>query len=316
MKRFSPKSRWVPGVVVAGLAMAAPAWADRADALYAVLVLRTGGCGGTLPAAPALRYNAVLDSAAERWATGSSLSLAAERSGYGAKSTAGVHITGSGSSTVQQLRRSSCRILVDPNLKEIGVYHRGWDTWIVLASARSTESGTHTAPAMKVAQTLPFVRGQLPTARPPTATTLSPTTPDLAARAVKLVNDVRARGTLCGHRSFGPAPPVTLSSTLDGVAFGHARDMADHGYFEHQDLTGRTPADRVRAVGYRENLVGENIAYGPISVEEVVRGWLDSPGHCENIMDPRFAEMGIALAPGNASKRGPYWVQLLAAPRA
>ncbi len=104
--------------------------------------------------------------------------------------------------------------------------------------------------------------------------------------------------------------------TLDDVAYGHAADMATHGYFEHEDLTGRSPAERVKAVGYREKLVGENIAYGPKSAEEVVRGWLDSPGHCENIMDPRFAEMGIAYAPGQASRRGLYWVQLLAAPRA
>jgi uncharacterized protein YkwD len=109
---------------------------------------------------------------------------------------------------------------------------------------------------------------------------------------------------------------VTLSGTLDGVALGHAYDMAEHNYFEHEDLAGRSPADRVRAVGYREKLVGENIAYGPKSAEEVVQGWLDSTGHCENIMDPRFAEMGIAFAAGHSAKRGLYWVQLLAAPRA
>jgi uncharacterized protein YkwD len=91
--------------------------------------------------------------------------------------------------------------------------------------------------------------------------------------------------------------------------------MAEHNYFEHEDLKGRSPVDRVRAVGYQEKLVGENIAYGPKSAEEVVQGWLDSPGHCENIMDSRFAEMGIAYAAGQA-KRGLYWVQLLAAPRA
>ena len=60
--------------------------------------------------------------------------------------------------------------------------------------------------------------------------------------------------------------------------------------------------------------MGENIAYGPKSAEEVVQGWLSSPGHCENIMDPRFAEMGIAYAPGRASRRGLYWVQVLADP--
>ena len=89
---------------------------------------------------------------------------------------------------------------------------------------------------------------------------------------------------------------MTLSRTLDGVALGHAADMAAHNYFEHQDLTGQSPADRVRASGYRESLVGENIAYGPNSIEEAVQGWLDSPDHCENIMDPRFAQMGIASA--------------------
>ena len=92
--------------------------------------------------------------------------------------------------------------------------------------------------------------------------------------------------------------------------------MAAHDYFEHADLAGQSPADRVRAVGYREKLVGENIAYGPQSVEEVVQGWLDSPDHCENIMDPRFAEMGIASAAGRASRRGLFWVQVLAEPRA
>jgi len=92
--------------------------------------------------------------------------------------------------------------------------------------------------------------------------------------------------------------------------------MAEHDYFEHRDLNGQSPADRVRAVGYREKLVGENIAYGPKSLEEVVQGWLDSPGHCENIMDPRFAEMGIAYVAGRSGRHGLYWVQVFAEPQA
>jgi uncharacterized protein YkwD len=114
---------------------------------------------------------------------------------------------------------------------------------------------------------------------------------------------------------FGPAPPVTLSSTLGRVAFGHADDMATNNYFEHRDLSGQSPSDRVRATGYQEKLVGENIAYGPKSVDEVVQGWLDSPGHCENIMDPRFVEMGLGYAKSHGSKHALYWVQVLATPR-
>jgi uncharacterized protein YkwD len=108
---------------------------------------------------------------------------------------------------------------------------------------------------------------------------------------------------------------VTLSARLGDVALGHAADMAAHNYFEHEDLAGRSPADRVRASGYREKLVGENIAYGPTTVEEVVRGWLASPDHCENIMDPRFSEMGLAYAQGSRQRHGLYWVQLLVQPR-
>jgi uncharacterized protein YkwD len=130
------------------------------------------------------------------------------------------------------------------------------------------------------------------------------------------VNEARARGATCGSKSFAPAPPLVLSGTLEDVALGHATDMAAHDYFEHRDLSGQSPADRVRAAGYHEKLVGENIAYGPQSVEEVVKGWLGSPGHCENIMDPRFAQMGVGLATGRQSRRGLFWVQLLAEPRA
>jgi uncharacterized protein YkwD len=260
----------------------AAAAATHNDPLSAVQVLREGGCGGILPAAPILEPNPSLDRAAQQWAAGRTLGEATEHSGYSAESASGLHTTGPGSAIMQQLRRTSCVTVANRSFRDIGIYRRGADTWFVLASKYTVPSSVQA--------------------------------PTLAARALELVNAARARGARCGERSFSPAPPVTLSDTLGGVALGHASDMAVHNYFEHQDLSGRTPADRVRAVGYREKLVGENIAFGPRTAEEVVQGWLDSPGHCENIMDPRFAEMGIAYAAGHA-KRGLYWVQLLATPR-
>ncbi len=283
MNRLLHKPLWSLLIVIGGLAAAMTSQADAvADAVAAVQVLREGGCGGILPPARRLEHDARLDRAAERWAAGSSLAAAAEGSGYAAEASAGVHITGPASSTLQLIRKSGCRTVSDQKLRNIGLHHRGLDTWLVLAS---------------------------PYRVPPASQA-----PVLASRALQLINDVRARGTRCGERSFGPAPPVKLSGTLASVAFGHAADMAQHNYFEHEDLAGHSPADRVRAVGYREKLVGENIAYGPKSTEEVVQGWLDSPGHCENIMDPRFAEMGIAFAAGQKSKHGLYWVQVLATP--
>jgi uncharacterized protein YkwD len=280
MNHLSHAQFWRLLVLLTGLWAAVPAGADT---VAAVQLLREGGCGGILPPARPLHHEALLDRAAQQWAAGSSPTAATRRSGYEAEATAAVHVSGPESSAVELLRRSDCRAVTDGALRDIGVYRHGQDTWLLLASR-------YVVPA----------RSQGPL---------------LAARALQLVNEVRARGARCGERSFAPAPPVTLSGTLAGVALGHASDMAEHNYFEHQDLAGRSPADRVRAVGYPEKLVGENIAYGPKSAEEVVQGWLASPGHCENIMDPRFAEMGIAYAAGHSSKRGLYWVQLLAAPR-
>jgi uncharacterized protein YkwD len=266
----------------------------QADPISALRLLREGGCGGTFPAARPLQHIASLDRAAEQWANGRS--LASALSGYASESAAGLHIKGPESATIPLLKQAGCRTVTNPSLHDVGLYQRGADSWLVLGSVTAASSSAR-APA-------------------PAQTPATASAPTLATRALQLVNEVRARGARCGDRSFGPAPPVKLSGTLAGVAFGHAADMATHNYFEHEDLTGRSPADRVRAVGYQEKLVGENIAYGPKSADEVVQGWLDSPGHCENIMDPRFAEMGIAYVSGHAARRGLFWVQLLVAPKA
>jgi uncharacterized protein YkwD len=347
---------WRLGMLCAVLGAAAPTWADP---LSAVEVLREGGCGGVMPAARPLRHNPLLDRIAAEWALGRSLPVASAESGFRGDMTAGVRVSGPDSATLQQLRQVGCRIVVGREMRDIGLYRRGLDSWLVVASiyrlppgmVASSAGWAPSAPAVvprppAAATSAPAMTARVMPVAPSTARTVpapaddwdSPAvtmaapapaaravapkpTASLAAssmltnRALELINKVRSKGTHCGDELFGPAPPVHLSGTLDNVALGHASDMAEKNYFEHVDPAGHSPADRVRAVGYQEKLVGENIAYGPESVDEVVKGWLDSPGHCENIMDPRFAEMGIALAPGRA-KHGLYWVQVLAEPRA
>jgi len=134
------------------------------------------------------------------------------------------------------------------------------------------------------------------------------------ARVVKLVNEARSRGRRCGSERFSAAPSLEVSRKLTDAAEDHARDMARRKFFEHRGSDGSEPRDRVRRTGYQWRLTGENIALGPESAEEVVAGWLDSPGHCANIMEPRFRDIGIGLAVGR--KRGQiYWVQEFGAPR-
>jgi uncharacterized protein YkwD len=278
---------------IAAIALASLSGAmAHADPLATVQMLREGGCGGLVPAARPLQRVATLDRVASLWAAGESLSAATRDQGFHSGSASGVHVSGPDAAIVSNLRHSACRAVADRAFEEVGVYQRGAETWLVLA----TVSRAPDAPAAAVS-----LRGLGPAQ---------------ASHVLELVNEARARGTRCGTQTFAPAPPLALSGILGGAASGHAVDMALHNYFEHVDLAGHTPADRVRAVGYQEKLVGENIAYGPETVEDVVRGWLDSPGHCANIMDPRFAEMGIAWAPGQVGRRGLYWVQVLAEPRA
>ena len=136
---------------------------------------------------------------------------------------------------------------------------------------------------------------------------------EVRARVVELVNAARGKSRRCGKVRFEPAPSLVVSQKLNEAAASHARDMARRKFFEHRGSDGSQPKDRVLRAGYQPRLTGENIAYGPESAEEVVAGWLASPGHCENIMDPRFRNIGVGLATGK--KRGQiYWVQNFGAP--
>jgi uncharacterized protein YkwD len=305
---------WLPGIrvtlIVFAVLATGQALGSATDALSAVQVLREGGCGGVVPATRALRHEFALDGVAQQWAGGLPLAAAAERGGYPPLATSGLHVISTSGAELEQLRRSACRTVTSQDLRAVGVYRRGVESWIVI-------TGDNRAPSVPLAASLvPPVNSAPPVETARATTPRNPPAVAIATQALQLVNDLRARGARCGDHSFAPAPPLALSGTLGGVAFGHATDMAEHGYFEHRDLNGQSPADRVRAVGYREKLVGENIAYGPKTLDEVVQGWLDSPGHCENMMDPRFVEMGIAYAPGRAGRHGLYWVQVFAEPRA
>lgn len=278
------------------LCCALTAGAARADVVAALQSLRVGGCGGTAAAAAFLQRNSRLDQAARQWAGGTPPDAALRSVGY-AQALATFHLTVDAATTDELLRRVDCHKAADPRLREFGMFKRGPQLWLVLAAAPAP---------------IPAGRNSM---RVASAAHSGPQDPPQVSRQVELINAARARGARCGAHEEAPAPPVRLSARLSEVALEHATDMARRDYFAHEDRSGHSPADRVRASGYEEKLVGENIAYGPQSADEVVRGWLDSPGHCENIMDVRFSEVGIAYAPGRGSKSGLYWVQVFAAPR-
>ena len=102
-------------------------------------------------------------------------------------------------------------------------------------------------------------------------------------------------------------PPLKMNEKLMEAARKHAENMAAQEILEHE-LDGKTPADRVKAAGYKSRVWGENIAESQPTPKEVVAGWMDSPPHRANILSAEFTEIGVAVAKSKTGTR--YWVQV------
>jgi len=89
------------------------------------------------------------------------------------------------------------------------------------------------------------------------------------------------------------------SSELEQAAMAKASDMFENQYFEHVSPTGVGPGDLAKEYGYNYIIEGENLILGNFSSEkEVVQEWMDSPGHRANILNNRYAEIGVAVIKG------------------
>jgi uncharacterized protein YkwD len=245
--------------------------------------LRAEGCAGHAGVRSPLHVSALLNNAAAQWSHGTPLQAAIERSGYREDQSAGLHVSGDLQAVRTALSQQLCGSLTDTTISDSGILQRGTDIWIVVAAPFAAPSLTATA--------------------------------DAAGQVLRLVNAARAQPQRCGRSSYAAAPPLQLNALLSRAAQAHADDMLHYDYFEHAGHDGSTPAQRVADTGYRYREVGENIAFGPESAEEAVSGWMASPGHCQNIMDPHFGELGVALAVTRSGKPRIYWVQEFAAPR-
>lgn len=102
-----------------------------------------------------------------------------------------------------------------------------------------------------------------------------------------------------------PVPLLEWDERLFNAAIYHARDMYHHRYFSHEDQRGQGVENRVEGAGYNWRYVGENIAQGQASAQEVFEGWVNSPSHCVNMMDANYKGTGAARA-------GRIWVQVFA----
>ena len=91
--------------------------------------------------------------------------------------------------------------------------------------------------------------------------------------------------------------------------------MAANNYFSHTSLDGRTFVDRINATGYAWSTIGENIAAGYPTVNAVIDGWMASDGHCANLMNPAFKDVGVACVAAASSTYKSYWTMDAGKPR-
>jgi uncharacterized protein YkwD len=127
------------------------------------------------------------------------------------------------------------------------------------------------------------------------------------ASIVQLINSYRTAGCNCGSEGyFAPAPPVTWNDILENAAKAHSSDMSTNKFFSHTGSDGSTLGERIKRLGYNWTSCAENIAMGYKNDEQVFNGWINSPGHCRNIMLPDIKEIGLARV-------GDYWTLLFGA---
>jgi uncharacterized protein YkwD len=134
---------------------------------------------------------------------------------------------------------------------------------------------------------------------------------DIKQELLAAINEARSTARMCGATTYSATVSVTWNDDLAEAAYKHSADMATNHFFSHTGSDGNSPATRISQEGYHWSALGENIAYGYPTVEDVIQGWLGSEGHCQNIMSPIFTEIGAAIA---GTTNIPYWTLDLAKP--
>jgi uncharacterized protein YkwD len=266
---------------IALLASVIAVWpsAAAADALSAANWDRLHDCASGSPRA-ALIANTQLRHAADRLANGATLASAVAQSGYLAAESVVIHLSGPSSDReVERLLAAHyCSTLSDLKFRDFGAERRGAELWMILAAPVSLPAAGDAA--------------------------------SINQRILGLINDARASGRRCGGKYLAASGPLQLDAALTRAALDHSRDMASHDEFDHRGHDGSTPALRVERAGFgAHRIVGENIAAGAMTANEVTQGWLASPAHCENIMDARFTYVGIAFAENLKTRAAVFWTQ-------
>ena len=142
---------------------------------------------------------------------------------------------------------------------------------------------------------------------------------------LKAINEARFHSRYCGSKKFNATTKLEWSNKLYTAAYEHSQDMGKNCSISHSgsgkesDWTAKVHSlnhpskvdERVKNSGFKNGYIGENVAAGYKNLDEVMKGWLNSPGHCENIMNPNYKYVGMALYYNSRDSKQYhyYWTQ-------
>jgi uncharacterized protein YkwD len=121
----------------------------------------------------------------------------------------------------------------------------------------------------------------------------------------------RARDLINAYRKEKGLKPLKLNTALAEAAKAHSRDLAKWDRISHYGSDGSNPWDRVKRTGYHARITAENVGTGQISIDEVMRGWKESPAHNKNLLLPDAADMGIALVQDPKTEFKTFWTLVI-----
>jgi uncharacterized protein YkwD len=128
----------------------------------------------------------------------------------------------------------------------------------------------------------------------------------LESSLIQLINQERQ------SRGIGT---LSQQSQLAAAARVHSEDMACNDFVSHTGSDGSLPWDRARAQGYNYSAIAENIFAGSSSAQSIFNGWMNSPGHRDNMLNPTYTEIGVGYRYWADSTYRAYTTAVFAKPR-
>jgi uncharacterized protein YkwD len=186
----------------------------------------------------------------------------------------------------------------------------------VARQVESTAASLTNAATTAVASAANTIATSSPTVSGSGAVGTTVTSKDFIDKAIALVNAGRSVARKCGTTDYPAVGALKWQSQTEQAALTQVQYLQQNNLFTHDGAGGSTVGSRLTATGYVWQSVGENIAAGFPDLETTVKGWFDSEGHCINLMNAAYTDLGIAGVLGNSTNTyKTYWGMVLARPQ-